>query len=219
MGNVAAHKNNLVMSTYAPILAPAMELIEKLQGIIAVQQAEIKAMEARINELSAQLGLPPMISQTASAAAPVYETAAPAASVQAVCDNPAPVTAMQADPAASAGREVYADMPLVIDGKGAFEADYLNEYPNFYKLEIKGSRGIFTLNEGEEFYENMAFRLADMVVPVADYSVDQVPNGNGGFNMADLAGCRLVNIEPGELLLDGSYWIVTKKAQVQFKLK
>ena len=58
-----------------------------------------------------------------------------------------------------------------------------------------------------------------MVAPVADYAVDQVPNGSGGFNMADLMNCRLVNIAPGEILRDGEMWKVTKKAQVQFKLK
>lgn len=199
------------MSTYAPILAPAMELIEKLQGIVAVQQAELAAMQVRINELSAQLGLPPM-SVFASAAT------APAASELAVSDSftPEPVST---DDAAPTGQILYADMPLVIDGKGAFEADYLTEYANFYRLDMKDARGTFTLNEDDEFYENLAFRLADMVMPVADYSVDQVSNGAGGFNMADLTACRLVNIEPGELLLDGMYWVVTKKAQVQFILK
>ncbi|MDE6334017.1 MAG: hypothetical protein K2L77_05155, partial [Muribaculaceae bacterium] len=110
------------MSTYAPILAPAMELIEKLQGIVAVQQAELAAMQVRINELSAQLGLPPM--SVSASAASVHSTAAPAASEQAVSDSftPEPVST---DDAAPAGQILYADMPLVIDGKGAFEADYL----------------------------------------------------------------------------------------------
>lgn len=193
-----------------------MELIDKLQGRIAAQQATIEAMQARINELSAQLGLAPLdvtkaepAKYSAAAAAPVVESPAPAA---------APAAPVPAAPA-QAETELFADQPLVIDGTAAFETDFVNEIPNCYRLSINGSRGTFTLNEDPQFYEMLAFGLADMVIPVADYTVDQLPNGNGGFNMADLTQCSLVNVAPGEMLLDGQFWKVTKKAQVQFKLK
>lgn len=198
------------MSANIPILAPAMKLIGELQQQVASQQATIAALQARVNELSSQLDLPPL----AVAPAPEIITGRPA--------DPAPekpASAPAPAPVAEPAKTLYADQPLMLDGTAVFETDYVNEIPNCYKLDINGCDGKFILSEDPQFYEMLAFGLADMVVPVADYAVEEVPNGNDGFNMADLTQCELVNVAPGEIRLEGPYWKVTKKAQVQFKLK
>ena len=190
-----------------------MELIEKLQGTLKAQQAAIDAMQMRINELSAQLGLPALGTQG-------YKKSEISESSEYSEISEFSELSESAEPAQQPEKKaLYTDVPMVVDGIGAFDANYVDEIPNCYELSIDGARGTFRLSEDPQFYENLAFGLADMVVPVADYAVDQVSNGSGGFNMADLMNCRLVNIAPGEILRDGEMWKVTKKAQVQFKLK
>lgn len=193
-----------------------MELIEKLQGTLKAQQAAIDAMQMRINELSAQLGLPALGTQG-------YKKPEKSEISEISEHSEIPEPAKLSEPAEPAQqpekKAMYTDVPMVVDSVGAFDANYVDEIPNCYELSVDGARGTFRLSEDPQFYENLAFGLADMVAPVADYAVDQVPNGSGGFNMADLMNCRLVNIAPGEILRDGEMWKVTKKAQVQFKLK
>lgn len=191
-----------------------MELIEKLQGTLKAQQAAIDAMQMRIDELSAQLGLPALGTQDYKRS----EISEPSENSES-SENSEPAKSAPKPAQQPEKKALYTDVPMVVDGIGAFDANYVDEIPNCYELSIDGARGTFRLSEDQQFYENLAFGLADMVVPVADYAVDQVPNGSGGFNMADLMNCRLVNIAPGEILRDGEMWKVTKKAQVQFKLK
>jgi len=198
------------MNNYPPVLAPAMELISQLQATVAAQQA-------RINELSAMLGLAPLGIGKPLVVVKEDEPAKGDTKPDKVeAEKTADTVNSGSTPADSS---MYTDQPLIIDGAGAFEAEYVNDCPNCYSLVVSGSRGTFMLNEAPEFYDTLAYALADMVAPVADYTVDDVPDGCGGFRMADLADCEIKNIEPGEILLDGPYWKVTKKAKVQFKVK
>ena len=193
-----------------------MQRIEELQAIVAAQQA-------RIDYICAQLGftdsdLPAEVSSGNIDSRPTGTDYSHPVKEEISTVRPEPVAEPEKDEK-TAIADLYTDQPLIIDNGAAFDAGYVEEYPNCYKLIINGSRGKFELNESEEFYDRFAYTLADMVIPVADYAVDQVPNGSGGFNMADLADCKLCNVEPGEILLDGQFWKVTKKAKVQFKLK
>ncbi len=190
------------ITSYPPILKPAMQQIEELQ-------AEIARLRAQMDEVRSMLGFSveaPCMSMPVNPE-PVMSRPTPPVSVPEPKPEPKPEPQTVQSAPASVAETLYCTSLTFVDEEPVFPNNHISgdRFEAAYSLEVNGDKALFSLLPDQDAFEFLTGDLSKYIEAAAESDSEY-----------DFDVVGLKTVQPGLAVRTAKGWKITQKAKISY---